>query len=405
MTPGLKFSTRTSAVAANFLKISFSCAHALKRWKATSSVRWLVASMSLIDEHHPALESLLQAAKKVRVMSPAYPTVAYRVARILLAEGRTEELRTHLDAVLAQTKKTLPRPSLNTFMTMRARLARSMDEYLRYTIQTPAAVLYDDGEDFQPGRAGEAERMALFSDPSFFNTQMPLPIFRDAAKSNTLGVEQRRNLLLTTWVRAIILKDYDLASEVSVKVGEAARETKQYVERFAAEKDPADKEFAAVFCLLHFPGFHPYLDGEFRAPIQEIDSFRDNWWCIKEKYSDRIPDWLGGREWSENERIAREAGYPSFLSEQDKMSAAKEQEQLRAGPNAPNYLCETVLKWGKEHPDDKRVPEALHLAVRSTRYGCTDSATGRYSKQAFRLLHSAYPRSEWAQKTPYWFRD
>jgi len=49
------------------------------------------------------------------------------------------------------------------------------------------------------------------------------------------------------------------------------------------------------------------------------------------------------------------------------------------------------------------VPEALYLAVRSTRYGCTDKETGRLSKTAFELLHSRYPDSEWAKKTKFWF--
>jgi len=58
---------------------------------------------------------------------------------------------------------------------------------------------------------------------------------------------------------------------------------------------------------------------------------------------------------------------------------------------------------GKGFSQDPRVPEALHLAVRSTRYGCTDDNTTKFSKQAFQLLHKNYPKSEWAAKTKYWF--
>jgi hypothetical protein len=50
------------------------------------------------------------------------------------------------------------------------------------------------------------------------------------------------------------------------------------------------------------------------------------------------------------------------------------------------------------------VPEALHLAVKSTRYGCTDKETGRWSKAAFDLLRRKYPNSTWAKQTPYWFK-
>jgi hypothetical protein len=55
-------------------------------------------------------------------------------------------------------------------------------------------------------------------------------------------------------------------------------------------------------------------------------------------------------------------------------------------------------------PDDPRAPEVLHLAVRATRYGCTDNGTGSRSQAAFALLHRKYTNSEWAKKTPYWFK-
>jgi hypothetical protein len=36
--------------------------------------------------------------------------------------------------------------------------------------------------------------------------------------------------------------------------------------------------------------------------------------------------------------------------------------------------------------------------VNATRYGCSDTDTGKYSKQAFELLHRRYAKSEWAGK-------
>ena len=73
------------------------------------------------------------------------------------------------------------------------------------------------------------------------------------------------------------------------------------------------------------------------------------------------------------------------------------------GP-APDYLPREVIDWAKTHPSDPRVAEALALAVKSTRFGCTDQKTGQFSKQAFDLLHSRYPKSSWAQQTKYWFK-
>jgi hypothetical protein len=42
-----------------------------------------------------------------------------------------------------------------------------------------------------------------------------------------------------------------------------------------------------------------------------------------------------------------------------------------------------------------------HLAVRATRYGCTDDETSQWSSKAFQLLRRRYPKSEWAAKTKY----
>ena len=50
---------------------------------------------------------------------------------------------------------------------------------------------------------------------------------------------------------------------------------------------------------------------------------------------------------------------------------------------------------------DPRLPEALYLAVRSTRIGCTNAETSKVSKAAFDFLHEHYPQSEWTAKTKF----
>ena len=63
-----------------------------------------------------------------------------------------------------------------------------------------------------------------------------------------------------------------------------------------------------------------------------------------------------------------------------------------------------TLDWAQKHPDDPRLPEALHRAVQASRYRCTDADTGKYSKQAFNLLHRKYPKSSWTARTKYWYK-
>ncbi|HMJ26529.1 MAG TPA: hypothetical protein VK475_11895, partial [Pyrinomonadaceae bacterium] len=84
--------------------------------------------------------------------------------------------------------------------------------------------------------------------------------------------------------------------------------------------------------------------------------------------------------------------------------AATQLAALQALGTGPNYFCRIAIAWTEKNPADPRSPEALHLAVRSSRYGCTDDQTGRWSKAAYDLLHRRYPNSTWARNTRYWFK-
>jgi hypothetical protein len=74
---------------------------------------------------------------------------------------------------------------------------------------------------------------------------------------------------------------------------------------------------------------------------------------------------------------------------------------LTATPLAPEYLIAQTVEWVNGHSGDSRASEALHLAVRTARYGC--GAKQGASKAAFQLLHRRYPDSEWARRTKYWY--
>lgn len=376
--------------------------HAIERWRKTSLQQWLLAAISHVESQHTAVPELLKAASKIDRSSPAYPGVSYHVARLLIERGRYAEARVHLDTVLSAARKSLSLSTLNAFLTLRARVANSMNEYFAFAVQTPVAVFYDGGFDYDVDLLGNAPRVRQFSNTLFFNTRVPLSTLKDVATNSNLPKEQGRTLALATWVRAVILENHGMASELTPTVGLLVPEIKGYLSQYLGARDDRERRFAAAFLMLHFPGLHPYLnpEGEFRLPINRIDDLRDNWWCVKQ-YG-YTPGWLRGKLW---EHKSEDEHYPAILSDEEKRQAKEELKQLESGSNGPNYLCAQVLEWGKEHPRDQRVPEALHLAVKSTRFGCTDSASGKFSKQAFRLLHKNYPQSEWANKTPYWFKD
>jgi hypothetical protein len=79
--------------------------------------------------------------------------------------------------------------------------------------------------------------------------------------------------------------------------------------------------------------------------------------------------------------------------------------------SGPKLLTEGALRWGNDtnwfwhlFGTDDFLPETLHLAVRSTRYGCRRAGGhALYSKSAFIWLRQNYPDSDWTLQTPYWF--
>ena len=151
------------------------------------------------------------------------------------------------------------------------------------------------------------------------------------------------------------------------------------MEPFRSAKTNEQKRFAAAFVTLQNPGLSPYMrTGLLRsATLGEIDNFRDNWWCEPSKDA-------GGRM-----RADRDPSVPTpaFLSVAEVAQLREETARLADVAVAPNILAAEVLRYAKLQPDDERVPEALHLVVRSTRYGCTDAETTKWSEKSFRLLH------------------
>jgi hypothetical protein len=152
---------------------------------------------------------------------------------------------------------------------------------------------------------------------------------------------------------------------------------------------------------LKFPGLRPYVSagtGRITA-LEEIDSYRDNYWCAEPPNPQNVP--MGDDE--EGKAKAKPIPTPAFLNSARAL-AGTQFAAIKALGTAPNYFCRIAIAWAEKNPADPRAPEALHLAVRSTRFGCTDAETGRWSKAAYDLLHKRYPNTTWAKNTKYWFK-
>ena len=213
----------------------------------------------------------------------------------------------------------------------------------------------------------------------------------------------------STWARAAILNHAQTAKTLESVAIAAHPELRDYITAYDRAESSAARTFAATWTMLHFPGMKPFVNaGALRTTrFGKIDDYRDNWWCSDVGARVSNPEGMLSYFWDNTysgEQKPTSPAFPAFVSAPERTAAEHQWGDLSAIGAAPNYFGRIVLDWGKAHPNDERIPEALHLVVRATRYGCTDAGSGNISKRAFEVLHSRYPDSPWTQKTPYWFK-
>lgn len=234
----------------------------------------------------------------------------------------------------------VPTSARNQLLAQRRDVARSLDEFLR---DAPVEIV---GFGFTPGSTGDP--LLAAGAAVVLNYWMPVGMMLEAGTSEALPENLR-------W-----------------RVKEAA-ET-----RAALLKKGGDK-FALAYELVKDSSRIPYVDA-----LTEQSS---QWWCA------------GGPPWH-GETISS-TPVPLFLQVED--SSDEEMDALRKLGSGASWIFRQVLARAKSHPDDPRVPEALSLAIKGTRYTCGDDDTARLARQAFQLLHRRYAETQWARDTPYWY--
>jgi hypothetical protein len=300
----------------------------------------------------------------------------------------------------------MPPSALNLLLAQRTTLAQNLEEFLQSAQRVPAGFSDDsDGREIPEEDSKETTQgVKLFFDldgANAFNRAMPVALIKDAAASKTLASNLRRDVAQAAFVRAAMIEDHDTAAQAAVLLQDMYPQLKEFLSAYQRAATPDARRFAAAFMSLKFPGLRPYVSAGIgrTTALEEIDSYRDNYWCVEPPKPQNVP--LG--EGDEAKAKAKPIPPPEFLIS-SRASAATQFSALQALGTAPNYFCRIAIAWTEKNPADPRSPEALHLAVRSTRYGCTDDQTGRWSKAAYDLLHSRYPNTTWAKNTKYWFK-
>jgi hypothetical protein len=394
--------------------------HSFERWQQTKSLPWLVAAIAKVRAINKSAAALSVAAAKISPDSPAYLTLTFHRLRLLEQSGNRDAAREQLDQLLAQRGPTLSYSARNQFLALRMKLAANLEDFLKFAPRNS-----NDAEVYPNAPEGAAipasPRASHFdSDASVvFTEKLPLRILVEAAKSSTLPKPLRRDVLIAVWTRAILLDQDATARELLPTARELVPEAAAEFAEYSRTADVESLHFAAVLAILRNPGFRTFVSAGYprgnlytvgEPGFNKLDNLHDNWWCAvtpspeNEAYA-RDYYHMFSKLSSPLQEIYPEDKFPSpfFLTDDDRAAADKEHSELEAQSAAPNWLGKHALDWANAHPEDPRVPEALHLVVRAWRYGCTESSGTNYSKAAYDLLHKRYPTNEWAKKTPYWF--
>ena len=399
--------------------------HSFQRWHETNSLPWLVAAITKVDPAHTAAAAELSAAaSKIAPESPAFLTVAFHRIRLREQSGQSEKARLELDALLTKYSTGMPISAQNQFRALRMKLAVDLMEFLQFAPRLSveaASIAPPAAGGYKPGTPEFAAAQPHFdSDASIVLTEkLPLRTLADASKSNILPPDLRRTLMVAAWTRSILLQDETTARELAPLLVDLIPEVKPDLTNYLSSPERQHREFAALFTILRNPGFRPFVSaapgrGWFysvgESGFDKLDNFHDNWWC---SFAPTAKDENWGWDFYRMFKDLREPlkviypdgtiSEPAFVRDEEKAEAHAEQATLAALPSGPHWFGKLAVEWANAHPEDVRVPEALHLVVRAWRYGCTESSGENYSKQAFQLLHKRYPQSEWATKTPYWF--
>jgi hypothetical protein len=361
---------------------------------------------------------------KIAPDSPAYVTVTFHRLRILAQTGTSEAASRQIDDLLAHRTPTLSRSATNQFLALRMKYASSLQDFLHFAPRVFEAVPANSNTpDASGGAPATATRNNFYFDSHasvVLTEKLPLRMLAEAAKSTTLPALLRREIVIAAWTRAILLNNEATARELVPTAQELVPEIKDALADYSSAPDTSSRKFAAVFAILLSPGFRPFVSAGYHrgelytvgeSRFDRIDNLHDNWWCASAPTSQNQA--YGANYYtmfatlsSPLSEIYPQGKVPSpiFLTKDDRATATKERAKLESQPAAPNWLGKQALAWANSHPDDPRVPEALHLVVRARRYGCADSSGENYSKPAFTLLHNLYPENPWTKQTPYWFQ-
>jgi hypothetical protein len=351
-------------------------------WRKSRNPAWLISA--LLNAPDTDLPELLAAAKQIPPTASAYESATHYAISREIGQGQRQEARLWADRALTHN---LQRSSRNLILAQRTTLARSWKEFLHFGLRRPEPhILLDNNEGNEEYVGVPPDTTPMFDldvTESFNGAQ--LSVWMDASENMELPAYMRLQIDEAGWLRAVLLGKDDESRKLMERAVTLQPTSTAVARGFLSARDHEEVKFAAIHLVLRNPALSPQFGGG-AHPVDLANAH-----------------YLNGRVcWAVGGVISKDL---RFLTADELVAATTESKKLRDAERwDATYLARQTVEWTQKHPDDPRVPEALHRAVMASRYRCTDENTGKYSKQAFDLLHRQYPKSAWAARTPYWYK-
>ncbi|MRV71354.1 hypothetical protein GJ700_06425 [Duganella sp. FT92W] len=343
---------------------------------------WLAPLVSLAAPGELS-EAERKAAQAVPAKHPLYLTVQYHLARLALAEKQGAQADKDIDRLLASHGKGMSIATHNRFLGLKMASAGTLDEFVKAAQRKPDGV--DNGEAID-AKAAEGDTDEDF--PLAVFRYLALPELKTLHAHPRLPARWKAPLQETMLARALILGDEATALPLMDVVAKGRKTTEHLYARYRSAKPGEERKLAGALLLVNTPELNPKV-------VDGFGTSRD-WGCAYGAKKDEAPP---------------PAQPPRYLSAEQLAAAAQEQQALLKLPLRSEFMAPPLLAWAKGKPADDEAPKALHFLVASTRMECPygtdkeekEQLRGRYSNEAFQLLHKNWPGNKWAKATKYHF--
>ncbi|MBP1150293.1 hypothetical protein [Methylocaldum sp. RMAD-M] len=232
------------------------------------------------------------------------------------------------------------------------------------------------------------------------NEGLPLDELAQIAAMKKLPDKFRRELTLVVWTRAFVLERWDVLRRFAPRIKHLIPEAGRLVDEMLRGPGGNRRRAFGAMLIARYPGMVGNMSDKitYSVALDEFaqvnvrrsmaqDGERENWWC----------GFPSSVFWAQmGYGTVMDEPPPKFLSPKSIEALRVERQQLRRTSNATDYLSGLVMAWARTAPRDPRLPEALHMLVRSSRGGCIRQPD---SGAMFRHLHTYFPGNRWTKIT------